>query len=287
MGGIYCLGVSPGTVLRGNVIHDVVSHPRLYGGWGLYTDEGSTDILLENNLVYNTTTGGFHQHYGRDNMVRNNIFAYSHGPQIIRTREEEHNSFTFVNNIVYFNNGQALGSNWTNGHWVIDRNVYWDTESHEIDFKGRNFETWQSQGNDVNSQIVDPGFVDGEDADFRLNPDAPALAVGFEPFDFSKAGLYGDEAWVAKPTAKERPPFEPPSAPDKQNAEATLPSGTFELKSVRKIWDAGAHNAFTGMVRWRDTWYCTFREAEGHVDGTVRSASFVRRTGKPGRRAGC
>lgn len=44
------------------------------------------------------------------------------------------------------------------------------------------------------------------------------------------------------------------------------------LVSVRKIWDAGRHNAFTDLIRWHDRWYCTFREADDHVggDGTLR-----------------
>ena len=44
------------------------------------------------------------------------------------------------------------------------------------------------------------------------------------------------------------------------------------LLSVKKIWDAGKHNAFTDLIRWRDRWYCSFREAEAHVggDGQVR-----------------
>lgn len=40
-----------------------------------------------------------------------------------------------------------------------------------------------------------------------------------------------------------------------------------ELVSVARIWDQAPHNAFTDLIRWRDTWYCTFREAEGHVGG--------------------
>ena len=49
-------------------------------------------------------------------------------------------------------------------------------------------------------------------------------------------------------------------------------TGKFELVSVEKIWDQGKHNAFTDLIRWQNRWYCTFREADGHVggDGTLR-----------------
>ncbi|MEX2264308.1 MAG: sialidase family protein [Bryobacteraceae bacterium] len=45
-----------------------------------------------------------------------------------------------------------------------------------------------------------------------------------------------------------------------------------ELVEVRKIWDQGAHNAFTDLIRYKGRWYCTFREAEKHVspDGALR-----------------
>src|SRR5690348_10048277 len=39
------------------------------------------------------------------------------------------------------------------------------------------------------------------------------------------------------------------------------------LISVTMIWDQGKHNAFTDLIRWRDKWYCTFREADAHVGG--------------------
>lgn len=48
-----------------------------------------------------------------------------------------------------------------------------------------------------------------------------------------------------------------------------------QLMSVKKIWDAGKHNAFTDLVRFRDRWWCTFREADDHVggDGKIRVLS--------------
>ena len=53
---------------------------------------------------------------------------------------------------------------------------------------------------------------------------------------------------------------------------AGLRAATPETVSVRKIWDQGAHNAFTDLIRFRDRWYCVFREAEAHVggDGEIR-----------------
>ncbi len=73
MGGIYTLGIQPGTIIRGNVIHDI--NGRILS-WGIYLDEGSSEILIENNLVYNVSSECFHLHYGRNNIVRNNVFAF-------------------------------------------------------------------------------------------------------------------------------------------------------------------------------------------------------------------
>jgi hypothetical protein len=44
---------------------------------------------------------------------------------------------------------------------------------------------------------------------------------------------------------------------------------------VNKIWDAGRHNAFTDLTRFKDRWFCTFREGDAHVggDGKLRVLS--------------
>jgi parallel beta-helix repeat protein len=187
MGGVYLLGVSPGTVVRGNVIHDIDAWN--YGGWGIYTDEGSSGILIENNLVYRTKTGGFHQHYGKDNVVRNNIFALARLAQVERSRMEPHRSFTFERNIIYYKDGVLLDKNWQDDKFALDHNVYWNAAGRPVLFPGKlTFEAWRKRGFDKNSIIADPLFRAPEQGDFTLAPDSPARKVGFEPWDLEKAG---------------------------------------------------------------------------------------------------
>ena len=98
MGGIYLLGKQSGTVVSDNRIHDVTS--ANYGGWGIYTDEGSSFITIENNVVYNTKDASFHQHYGSQNVVRNNVFAFGSAAVQI-TRYELHDTILFEKNIFF------------------------------------------------------------------------------------------------------------------------------------------------------------------------------------------
>ena len=196
LAGVYTLGTSHGTVVSNNVIANVKA--RHYGGWGLYADEGTEGVVFENNLVHDTFDGGFHQHYGRNNVVRNNIFAYSDRDQIAVTKGENHLSLAFLGNIVLWNlatrgedhallrsEGTAQGK----ARIVFQGNLWWN-EGGETNLRaGVPFAAWQREGNDLLGAAVDPKFVDAAERDFRLRPDSPAFAGGFRPLDVSRAGV--------------------------------------------------------------------------------------------------
>ena len=206
MGGVYTLGIQPGTVVAHNYVHHVCAYS--YGGWGLYTDEGSSQIVLENNLVHDTKSGGFHQHYGADNIIRNNIFAFAREAQAIRSREDKKNSIVFQRNIVYCDNDQVWKGALRNGDYQIDHNLYWCTAKATPLLGGRDFNEWrQTSQQDAHSQLADPLFVDAAGRDFRLKPNSPAPAVGFQPFALTGFGLYGDAEWTSRPGKVARKEF--------------------------------------------------------------------------------
>ena len=226
-GCIYNLGRSPGTVIENNLCH--TSNPYDYGGWGLYTDEGSSNVTLRNNIVFSTKDASFHQHYGTDNLIENNVFAFGSSLPCVgdcddaALRSSQHpvaskdagvnSSFTFARNIVllgapdpsiapaaanvthiFKTNGPTLGVD----NMTFASNLYWhnalaDPASQLVFGASGNplsFVSWQAaSGKDKGSVIADPLFVDPEGFNFALQPGSPALALGFVPIDMSTVGV--------------------------------------------------------------------------------------------------
>ena len=225
---VYVLGGSWNSCIRNNVIHDVVAYQ--YGGWGIHSDEGSSNLTIENNVVYNTTSGGFDHYYGNTNYVRNNIFAFSRDGQINLTNTRDAMPVIFERNIVVTNNGVPFANNWDIANIWQDYNCYWDTEDCEPDFGNGTFSEWQAKGKDVHSVFADPLFEDLSAYDFSLRPESPALALGFLPIDVASAGLYGQPEWVSRADAVARPPIELSAllqpAPARDDFESVAPGAT-------------------------------------------------------------
>ena len=206
MGGVYTLGVSPGTEVSHNVINDVYSFD--YGGWGLYADEGSSDIRMEDNLVYNTKTGSFHQHYGENNQINNNIFAFGKEYLAQDSRIENHLSFEFKHNILLSGGETFFQGCWKNGQVAIDSNCYWrlghsgnpfmistmEYGSGPVDTFS--FKQWQiASGRDKHSLFVNPGFKDPLKYNFSIKNTHLLRQIGFKPFYYTMAGVTGDKQW--------------------------------------------------------------------------------------------
>lgn len=218
MGGIYTLGVSPGTVIRNNHIHDVDANQ--YGGWGIYHDEGSTHLLVENNVVHHTKFAPFNIHYSKEVTVRNNIFALGKLEQLSRGRIEPHQSVYFENNIVYWREGELFSKNWKDQPYAFyfhpkdpkgktvtstfecDWNLYFNPalKKDELKLAGSNWVEWQKRGKDVHAQYADPLFANPDQGDFTLKPNSPALALGFQPIDLSQVGPRIKTGPQGKPT---------------------------------------------------------------------------------------
>lgn len=199
MGAIYLLGVQPGTVVRNNIVHDVQGCG--YGGTGIYTDEGSAQILVEKNIVYNIHSSAYNHHYGRMNTVRNNIFCKA-GQMVQASRPELHTGLVMERNIMVSEGGKAYGYGYVQEgpacgcfHMIAgDHNLHFDTKGTPclIDLEGKGFTLEQAQelfGLEFGSQYADPKFRDYENNDFTLLEDSPAFALGFEPIETADVGV--------------------------------------------------------------------------------------------------
>jgi hypothetical protein len=81
-GGIYTLGLQPGTVLRGNVIHDVRRSEYTFApspNNGIFMDQASEGFLVEDNVIYHTVEDvlRFNLCGGHMHKWRNNTFCFS------------------------------------------------------------------------------------------------------------------------------------------------------------------------------------------------------------------
>ncbi|MEX2567200.1 MAG: hypothetical protein WD431_14755 [Cyclobacteriaceae bacterium] len=107
-----------------------------------------------------------------------------------------HTSFYFTNNIVLFNRGTLLSSNWAKINLETDHNIYWDERIKDINFSHLSFSEWKAMGNDLNSEIIDPGFTAPLQHDFTFKNKSAIRKINFKPFSLDKVGVYGDKRWV-------------------------------------------------------------------------------------------
>lgn len=100
-GGIYTLGLQPGTALRGNVIHDVPLNAGRAESNGMFLDEGTTDIAIEENAIYDTVRSPLRFHRATTNLVRRNLLVVGEGVPPVRYNSTKEEDIRQVENIVW------------------------------------------------------------------------------------------------------------------------------------------------------------------------------------------
>lgn len=208
MGGIYMLGEQPGSVERYNVMYDI--RRARYGGWGVYFDSGSSHILVENNLVYDTEDGGLiHGERSKSNVIRNNIFAFGEKTQMTINTASEGKPLQCEHNIFYWRDRDLYLHEPPKGvHFAS--NLYWRVDKTGESSLAPDTPTGKWLAREPGAVVADPLFADPDQRDFTLAADSPALKVGFKPFDVSAAGRI---TRAARTAALPRPPAAYASAP--------------------------------------------------------------------------
>ena len=204
LGGIYMLGIQTGTQITGNVIHDVLCYQGAegYAGDGIYTDAGSSEMLIKNNLVFNCSSSGLNATIARNNIITNNIVAFC-GESIVNpggSLAGYSSMNTYSGNIFLTDNKVPVYSDIEGPEKLVDnRNIMWDyTCGDELYFSPRGTDSKDvltlskaSKKGYVNtSKACDPLFKDAKNNDFTLNESSPAfkIEIGFKSWDYTEAG---------------------------------------------------------------------------------------------------
>lgn len=91
-GGIYMLGLQPGSRLTQNHIHDISVNAGRAESNGMFLDEGTKDVLVEKNLIYNIAKSPLRFHRASINTVKGNyLFSKENTPGIAYNRTAPEN----------------------------------------------------------------------------------------------------------------------------------------------------------------------------------------------------
>ena len=148
-------------------------------------------------------------HHNRNITAENNIFAFNRISQIDRGGQGGF-ELTCRRNIFYYNEGKAVGE-YGSEHCArdvcaFDHNLYWNAAGKPVMFGNKTLAEWQSLGQDQNSRIADPLFVDPD----RGNPANPSRArsspCGSRLNDRDQICGNGDNALACKSSARQQAP---------------------------------------------------------------------------------
>jgi hypothetical protein len=162
-------------------------------------------------------------HKGRENVIRNNIFAHGRHACVEQSNVDHNPGFTFLRNIV-LSDGTApvvmggYACDILKTRSVFEANLYWagspntavfgnvrfDENPH---FAGVGMNEWSQSGFDRTSLEADPMFRNLGQADFVIQDSSPARGIGFQGISLLGVGprqkdVEAEEAFVSSSEMK-------------------------------------------------------------------------------------
>lgn len=181
LGGIYVVGNQPNTRVVANLVHDVAG--ASYGGWGIYLDEGATGVVVSHNVVYGTTSEDLHLHFGRDNLVENNVLGRSDTGTLSITRREPHLQLTLRRNVIVISNGIPVGDTVSGrrGDVVSDGNLFVPAYDQGLGTAPEVLNDWRAAGFDRHSTWDGNCRIEESPHAFDPSRSASARRLGIDP----------------------------------------------------------------------------------------------------------
>lgn len=150
-------------------IHD--NRFRCDHGWDIDLDDGSSNYHIYNNVCLN---GGLKLREGFNRIVENNIMINN----------------SFHPHVWFKNSGDVFRYNIVGNNYAPIRLQAWGKQVDFNLFPDQNaLLEAQKEGVDEHSAFGQPGFVDAGSGDYRVNPESPALKLGFKNFPMNRFGV--------------------------------------------------------------------------------------------------
>jgi len=186
--GIYVDG-GRDILIERNTIHDVNIGIELASE---HAGRSTRNVTARNNVIYDSTAigiaiGGYDRRRGstEDCVIVNNTVVDTDGVELLVQFDTLDN--VIANNVIMASSRHVFVENayTENVGNVLDHNLYasvdggsdgtWQWKGVEYD----DFDRWSTRsGNDGHSEFADPGFVDAEANDFRIEQGSPAVDAG-------------------------------------------------------------------------------------------------------------
>jgi hypothetical protein len=106
-GGIYNLGLQPGSRMSNNLIHDVKVNVGRAPSNGMFLDEGITDVVVENNIIFNIAKSPLRFHKATTNVIRNNVLVCGEGIKPFTYNNTKEEDIKKIGNVILHHSSES------------------------------------------------------------------------------------------------------------------------------------------------------------------------------------